>query len=364
MKNKILFAIFLTILSGILLITVASAEVLPNKQGLYYLPNGLTDVRDMIIIGSNIDLISKAESGDVIITSYKMGRSHVASFFQFKATPKITNKTLPEKKGVYYLPDGLTDIRGFKYMGSEIVLLSKAERGDIFITFYERGHSYPQAYVHFKTISGKFNKTLSPQKKGTYYLPDGLTDARDFEILKTEIAITVRAKSGNVYTVFYKKGQSYPTSLAKFQKASTEQIANKSLTKKKGIYYLPNGLTDVRGMEFINTKLAVTSRADLGDIVMTIYNMGESYPTSYALFKAVTVNQIKGKTLANKKGVYYLPDGLTDVRSTMIKGSKAILTSKADLGDVYITFFKIGSSYATGYAHFKVTPPADCFLNY
>ena len=364
MKKKILFLVLISIIAfaGI----VSAEDTLPNEQGVYYLPDGLTDVRSVNFLNSQILLTSKSDQGDVVMSVYQMGQSHLNGYHLFEATDvdKITSGNLPNQQGIYYLPDGLTDVRGVDINNSEVIITSKADSGDVVMTIYQLGTSNLNSYAHFQATD--INKIIDGSlgnEQGLYYIPDNLTDVRNLQIINSEIIITARSYSGDVFIIFYEFGNSTPTSVAYFQPTPINDITSGNLPNEQGTYYLPDTFTDVRAVEITSSEIALTSRTDAGDIVMTFYDHGNSAVAALAHFKPINPDQLYTGSLSNEQGVYYLPDGLTDIRDVKIENSEVILTSRSDSGEVFMVVYEFGKSEPTSFAYFQATDPEKCFKN-
>ncbi|MEC9487995.1 MAG: hypothetical protein UMV23_00675 [Halanaerobium sp.] len=346
--------------AGFAMSTVLAAS-LPNEQGTYYLPDGLNDVRDFTILDSNLYVTSRASNGSVFVLIYEMGKSHLLGVYHLMpVTPdEIVNEELAEEAGTYYLPDGLTDVRSVKVTDTELLVASKAEKGDVITSGYTLGQSYPTSFSVFQSTDiAEIDSGNLPQEQGVYYLPDGLTDVRDMILLGSEVALISRASVGVVMSI-YTMGVSDPSSFAIFEPTDPADIEDNSLPQNKGTYYLPDGLLDIRSAQVIDDEIIITSKAEQGDVFMMFYNGGVSNPTSFAVFEATNPDRIED--MPQDQGTYYLPDGLTDVRRAQIIDSRILILSRAEKGDVFMVIYDAGDSSPQGFAHFKQTPPEQCF---
>ncbi|AGB40412.1 hypothetical protein Halha_0417 [Halobacteroides halobius DSM 5150] len=357
-----LLIIFMTMLSTNLVLS----SNLPNKQGVYYLPNGLTDVRDIKFKNSEIIITSKSELGDVFIAIYNMGKSHLSGSMYFKAVDneKVLENDLPDANGKYYLPQTLTDVKDVKIFDDEIMITSKTKfmTGDVISLLYSFGNSNPTSIASFESTSiDKILKDDLPNEKGKYYLPNGLSDLRDLEIKNSEVFLTSKALSGKIMTIIYEMGKSIPKNMAVFEPKPINKIVDKDFKREQGVYYLPESFTDVKDLAIKGPEICLTSRGESGDIIATIYEMGESYPNSILIFKLVSYEEFAKETLKKEQGLYYLPKALNDFRGIEIIGEEVLLTARNDSGNIFTMIYEAGNSYPVSIAHFKPTEPEKCF---
>ncbi|ACL70076.1 hypothetical protein [Halothermothrix orenii] len=350
----------------LLVITLASLTITAKEQeGVYYYPETLMDARDLYFNGTEVGILARAYNGDTYFLVYELGNPYLTGVYNFLATSieDIQNGTLPEEEGVYYLPDGVTDVRDIQIINREILITSRTDGGDVAMTIYQMGQSYPTSFVLYQAepIEKILNNNLTPEH-GLYYIPDTTTDVRDVDIIGQEIILTCQTTIGDVAMIFYEMGESYPTSFAIFQATAPEKVDNRELPVEKGMYYIPDGGTDVRAVDFVGNEFVLTAPTDRGDVAMIFYNMGESYPNSYARFQSTEPSKVDNRELQGEQGLYFIPDGLTDIRGVIIENSDILFLSKARSG-IIMTLFQGGNSYPVSYAFFKPTEPDKCFDN-
>lgn len=87
--------------------------------------------------------------------------SVITLFIVIAVSPCMVYATaLPNEQGTtYYLPDGLTDVRSLEITGFEILITSKADRGEVVMTFIKKIslllkliHQYPQEVIYFHSF--------------------------------------------------------------------------------------------------------------------------------------------------------------------------------------------------------------------
>ena len=354
--SKVKSANCLALLILIFLCTnIVLAESLPNQDGVFYYPNTLTDIRDINFVDNAIALTAVADDGNIYTTFYQGNSSHCLGthYFESASVDDISNQSLDNVKGTYYIVDGATDVRGVNIVGSSIVVAARTDEGDVVLYLYESGNSYFESLHVFHSTDG--SNSQEELNEGDY-IPEEATDLIDFQMIGTNMIFTGKQENGDLAMISYKPEPVYEY----FKIKPYVEIEN--LSNKEGTYYIPEEVGDVTEVEINEQEITIFFKVPSGDLALLTYNKGISLPVGMAQFAVLPGNTVDNRELPVKDGTYYVADILTtDLVNTAIDNEHDIIYLLSKLEDrLILTAYHIGDSYPAAYLIFLLKEPELC----
>lgn len=356
--SKLKFNVCILVFIVLVFSNFVLAESLPDKQGIYYYPNTLLDVRDINIIdGSVFAITALGDDGNVYTSFYEIGNSHCLGTYQFEATrlEDIKNHSLESKKGSFYLPAESTDVIGVIYVGSETFLASRTDKGNVSVCIYEPGNSYPDSLYQF---NAKDREKGEEELEKELYIPKEATDLIDMTMTEDGMIFTSKKTNGNLMMFTYHLDST--TSYELFEIKSSDEIGTGNLPNEEGIYYIPKEVGEIREVEINGQEIALITKTVLGDIVLIVFEKGNSLPIGIAKFEALPYTTVDNQELPDEYGAYYIADILTDISGAIVNSDNFYFLSELE-DKMAITVYDRGNSYPTGYAVFEYKEPELCF---